>query len=426
MNKKTAALTVSALLAIVFAVLLLRGESRRVLGVPFAAEDLTATERDAVPLTWNGVAAPYDAYTDTWYLPQSLDRAGWDGVLAAEDGWRLYWAEDEWFSYRPSAVEYCHGFTLLAQKDGRVSAQTVVFTGLPALCAEDGRIRLLCPDASGDKGARTVTSFGTLTVRGYESDLWPKASYKLTLTGPGGEYFRTQLLGMRPDDDWLLLPLYNDRTKLREKLAMDLWNELAAADPYALETGAAAEYVELFVDGDYRWLYLLAQRLDAKLTGADADDTVYLFDGPDLPTREEFSLTRGFFCRDVEIRSTHPYYDASLWNGAADWTEAVFGGGAPAAVPCRTGNLCDVLLFCRLVSAPRFGFQSFVLVDRDHYGQRLCTVIPTDFKYSFGSGWSETALGNYTAFSEEPFPDRTQAALTALLGDGADAALAGR
>lgn len=376
----------------------LRWESRRVCGVLVEECPEENGELDFT-LLLDGEKAPYDAPTDTYYIPQDTDKNGWSGKLSVKEGFELCFAPDEMFSYRPSAVEYCHTFALCVSDGNTHDRVNVMFTGLPVLCLDSGgELTLFCPDASAEYGARLVTSRCEFHVRGYESDLWPKKSYKLTLFGENGAYDRKQLLGMRPDDDWVLLPMYNDRTKLREKLALDLWGQIAALSPYLLENGPEAEYVEVFIDGDYAGLYLLSQRMDSKLAGGDVNDTVCLFDGPDIPTAEELALANGFFCRDVEIRSTHAEFSPELWEGCRIWSEAVFfGRGDPAAI-LRTENILDFYIFNTLVSCPRYGFQSFYLICRDNYGETSFTAVPTDFKFSFGSAFSETEAQNNTEF----------------------------
>ncbi|MDD6261924.1 MAG: CotH kinase family protein [Clostridiales bacterium] len=411
MRSKREKLLFAAALAVLIAAVglvgasLIRLEKNSVLGVEIRDDaDGNAEGELAFSLLLNGAAAPYDSYTDTYYIPQTLDRAGWSGTLSTAEGYELSFVPDEFFEYRPSALEYCHVFRLCVSDGTVTDAVNVMFTGLPALCLESsGEMRLFCPDGSGEKGARTVVSACEFHVRGYESELWPKSSWKLTLFDENGAYYRAQLLGMRADDDWILMPMYGDRTKVREKLAMDLWNGIAATNPYALESGANAEYVEVFIDGNYAGLYLLAQRVDAKLSGGDADDTVYLFDGPDVPEAEDFLLTESFFCRDVELRSTHAFFESGLWDSCALWTGMVFGGTGTEALPRvqRPSNICDYYIFTSLVSSARYGFQSFYLTAHDNYGELSYTVIPTDFKFSFGCGFSELKFCNNTVYSGE-------------------------
>lgn len=75
---------------------------------------------------------------------------------------------------------------------------------------------------------------------------------------------------MGEDDDWLLNPMIFDDLNVREKLAMDFWNTYIypKSSPYQMSCG---EYIELFVDNEYRGLYLLQRRIDEEYLPIDRD-----------------------------------------------------------------------------------------------------------------------------------------------------------
>ncbi|TFF90914.1 MAG: hypothetical protein EU548_00585 [Promethearchaeota archaeon] len=75
------------------------------------------------------------------------------------------------------------------------------------------------------------------------------------------------LLGMRTDDDWQLFAMYNDYTYMRTKLAFDLWRSLEPTNPTAILPDS--EYVNVYLNGKYNGLYLLAEKNDRKLYGLD-------------------------------------------------------------------------------------------------------------------------------------------------------------
>ncbi|MFX1392822.1 MAG: CotH kinase family protein [Promethearchaeota archaeon] len=96
----------------------------------------------------------------------------------------------------------------------------------------------------------------------------PKKGYRLSLNEP------KSLLGMREDDDWLLLDMYSDYPRMRFKLAFELYQTLTPSDPTTF--APESEYVNLFINGDYQGLYLLTERNDRKLYGLDdAQNNIY-------------------------------------------------------------------------------------------------------------------------------------------------------
>ena len=109
-----------------------------------------------------------------------------------------------------------------------------------------------------------------IELRGSTSQQWPKKPYGFETRNADGSNNNVELLGLPAENDWILYPSYFDRTLLRNVLAYHLGNRLL---PYAPRT----RYVELLVDGDYRGIYILtekikrdANRVDlAKLTADD-------------------------------------------------------------------------------------------------------------------------------------------------------------
>jgi len=90
---------------------------------------------------------------------------------------------------------------------------------------------------------------------------WPKKGYRLELDQA------SSLLGMRKDDDWLLLAMYLDFPKVRIKLCMDLWRSLEPINPTAILPDS--EYVILYFNSEYQGLYLLTEKNDRRLFGLD-------------------------------------------------------------------------------------------------------------------------------------------------------------
>jgi hypothetical protein len=69
--------------------------------------------------------------------------------------------------------------------------------------------------------------YGYLEIRGKTSQMFPKKGWNLSLVKENNSPYKTTLFGLREDDDWKLNALYPDGTKVREALAMELWNEMA-------------------------------------------------------------------------------------------------------------------------------------------------------------------------------------------------------
>ena len=122
-----------------------------------------------------------------------------------------------------------------------------------------------------------------IEIRGGVSRMYPKQSYAFELDRPA------QLLDMRTDDDWILNAAYVDISLIRHKLAFDLFRSLStprvfssAFDPTSRRVGSkdsafdeetlteqrfavASQFIEVYLNGTYRGVYLLMERVDAEL-----------------------------------------------------------------------------------------------------------------------------------------------------------------
>lgn len=100
-----------------------------------------------------------------------------------------------------------------------------------------------------------------IKLRGRLNAELPKKGYRIELSE------EKSLLGMRKDDDWLLLAMYRDLTNMRIKLSFDLWRNLEPTNPTAILPDS--KYVILFLNGEFKGLYLLAEKNDRRLYGFD-------------------------------------------------------------------------------------------------------------------------------------------------------------
>ena len=75
-------------------------------------------------------------------------------------------------------------------------------------------------------------------------------------------YQGENLLQIRNDDDWLLLPSGNNLDALRTKLSFDIYNMLGSNNPNIKLP--ESKFVEVYINDVYQDLYLLSERVDRK------------------------------------------------------------------------------------------------------------------------------------------------------------------
>jgi hypothetical protein len=104
-----------------------------------------------------------------------------------------------------------------------------------------------------------------ITVRGNTSKRFAKKNYKFKLVNRRGEEINCPLIGLRNDGDWILEASYNDFSKTRKKVAMDIWCDMSTVYyNNKIRNGINSKYVEVFIGDNYQGLYLLRERLDKK------------------------------------------------------------------------------------------------------------------------------------------------------------------
>lgn len=99
--------------------------------------------------------------------------------------------------------------------------------------------------------------FGSYHVRGASSLIFEKKSYKIDLLK------NDSLLNLNSSKDWVLDAIYNDSSKVRNKLSSDLWNMIN--DNQKQDNDLQSEFVELFIDDRYVGLYVLKNSVTKKM-----------------------------------------------------------------------------------------------------------------------------------------------------------------
>ncbi len=96
-----------------------------------------------------------------------------------------------------------------------------------------------------------------------------KRNYSVKLLDGEGAKLETSFLGMRNDNHWILEACQVDMIRVRNRVMTDLWNDFAhkpyyfGQEPKAL-SGTRGQFVELYLNGQYRGIYCLTECVDRK------------------------------------------------------------------------------------------------------------------------------------------------------------------
>jgi len=253
-------------------------------------------------------------------------------------------------------------------------------------------------------GNRIVSTIG-IEYRGGWSQTLDKKSLRIEFwTDTSGKDTRDfRLLGMRNDDDWNLQAVFNEPMRLRSKTNNELWLSIhshyyAMQEPTAVP-GIRMEYAELFLNGVYRGLYAVGERVDRKQIRA------LQYNGS---IRGELYKSDDWQGGATTFRRLSPYSNFSrVWSGfeleypeeVTDWSKLYelvdFVINSPDDVFYRfhttrfhTDNAVDYFLFLNLLrAADNTGKNLFI--GKYNAGQPYF-YIPWDLDGTFGMKWDGT------------------------------------
>ena len=168
-----------------------------------------------------------------------------------------------------SDIEALKGYhILLTDTMGNTVSRRLEFTFLPIICLSGNfsndylHTLVLFSDPT---ARQTDTLAANVKWRGGTTNTpnKHKRNYKIKLDAD------TTLLGLRNDNNWILDAGQPDVFRLRNRIAMDIWNSMATPPYYAdqepkARNGVSGRLVEVFLDDDYRGFYNLSEAMDRK------------------------------------------------------------------------------------------------------------------------------------------------------------------
>lgn len=93
-----------------------------------------------------------------------------------------------------------------------------------------------------------------IEIRGQSSQLFPMKSYSIELRDNAGNSVDRSLFNLPKESDWVLYAPYNDKTLMHNFLAYTMAREMG-------QWAANCRYVELMINGDYRGIYILMEKI---------------------------------------------------------------------------------------------------------------------------------------------------------------------
>ena len=353
------------------ALLRMRQDAVTLLGARLAdAEQLASitalpqTSAEGCVLHWNGEVLPYDSARGVYCLPQPLDGSA-TGSLSTTWG-RVYLPADQWAQGRQDAMAEGRTLEVYVSDGKRWCRLEVYLSGVPALVVHTqrsvpykldpqyvsgtmasldlafnyGEYTLFWPE--GNSRSQTVTGNIEYHWRGNTNLLANKKSYRLNLLDAKGQPDAKDLLGLGEDADWFLLNFATDTTRARDKVAWQLWQQMAQQNDHDLP-GIQVEYVELYLDDTYVGLYGIARPISRDSLQLSANDLLYKWRtmpmDRSMPTAETFDTVEGWTTPNVLEIVTDPASGSYVIKAQGQG----FGGMVPVIVAFGSdGNIIAV------------------------------------------------------------------------------------
>lgn len=95
-----------------------------------------------------------------------------------------------------------------------------------------------------------------------------KPSFNMKLQDENGEELDSTLCGLRSMSSWILDAMAIDRINMRNRVAFDIWNDfsqLPYETDYQSRNGTIGQFVEMYINGTYKGIYCLTDRINRKL-----------------------------------------------------------------------------------------------------------------------------------------------------------------
>lgn len=286
-----------------------------------------AEELSFTALLCNEIRVPFDDQTNTFFVSLDMEDAQWEKMkfVSGQPEYQILFREDVTDFDKRELIAANKKIELIVFDEQFWAEYYVTFTGLPVIDLSTNEGFYASEEITGT-AAFYDTDFAQHGIeqseynghiRGNTSRMFPKKGYKLNLTyiNEYGQEDKNKLslFGMRKDDDWILHALYNDDTKIRDRLSMEVWDRMGAkevsSDSYY---GPQMTYVELFADNRYCGVYGLMEPVDAKQLGLAEGDYSYKRKNPggikykykDFSEAEDiYAEIEGFEIKDGNMKS---------------------------------------------------------------------------------------------------------------------------
>lgn len=383
-------------------------------------------QTDFTCLLCNDTRVPFDDETNTFYVPLDMNDGEWEKLIfsSGQQEYDILFCENIMEQDKQSVIAEGKKLLMIVYNEAAWAEYSVVFTGLPMidLATAEG---FYSENITGS-AVFYNTDFsknGVLTsdcnghIRGNTSRIYPKKGYKLNLTKSTASGTtvnnKKSLFGMRKDDDWILYAMYNDETKLRDKLSIEVWNSFGAKAVAEKSTyGTNLTYIELVADNRYCGLYALMEPIDAKQLNLQAGDYLYKRKNPGGLDEKSFAAATDPLEQVQGFTVKEGVLDENAWKPMAELSRFLYQKAkelpTDGSVSVDEDSALRTWLFLQIITGhDQTAKNMFYAAKNTGNGYRFYFA-PWDMDLT----WGNVSVGEvnplYTAYEAETFNDRVR------------------
>jgi len=414
-------------------------------------------ELGRVELCFQGEALPYLKNLNAFMISQPLmmqeqeERLPFQGILSVHgENARLVIQKDEYTDNLAAAIEKSHRFCGYLLTDEAYQKIDIILTGMPLVMLSTthsetpeysieqiddyvynsetryyGGIKIY----EGEKKAEYNVCFHE---KGQTSAIFDKENYAIKLLDGKGKGIEASIFGMPASEKWKLQALYADVTKIREKTAWDLWEEIANAEKMTeqsfRENSAKMEYCEVILDEEYQGLYCMTYPVNEDTLQMKQDDVLYKILDWNMPLPEDIqaSIDQNYeVCYPIRIRYPEEYtHIETYWEPMKYYLACKYWvtNFELYADMIYTENLTDYYIFNQVVS----GYDNYLkntyvwaAKAKNKTGYKMVTL-PWDMNYTFGDCYVYDGDNNYTAYNADTTVNYVEPGMEQLFRDNVE------
>lgn len=361
-------------------------------------------------IKFNGIAVPYVYENNTFYISQDMDTDSWSGFFKVSYGYGVYFLEDDLWNDKKQAISSGHIFSVMIQRGNQYRVANLVISGLPImeLTETPEMDRPLEFTLLGGNEEECYEGYCNTHLRGQTSTTYPKQGYKVELCDEYFDEVKVPLLGLRCDDDWILNPMYTDSSKIREKLAYQIWADMQE-NGQTQELSSNITYIELIFNNCYFGLYGLMEPVDEKQLSLNKTDMFWRKTDLVVPEEEHFAVEDeqeyipGFRIKYPKVENVkaedwaplQPYVETfyyDIYNPAEktemDWNKL--------SRMVDVENIIDYEILLATISGEDNIFKNIDYCMRYENGEYVMHMVPWDMDCSLGNMGVGAGVNQYT------------------------------